>query len=152
MGSSDLVLRWEPLGGLSAEVVDQVHNAVLGGFEGAGFGRATAYAAAVVVEELCTNILEHSGAKWMELDLSSRQGNAHVVLKDDGCAFDAGAAILEQAQVFDLGSSVERRLGLHMVQQLASLLSSRRDDKGCNIIELEIRSDLDGLDPAPQEL
>ncbi len=147
------VVRIEPLGGLTSQKVDQVHVCVERVLLDAGVSKATCYAATTVVEELCTNIMEHSGAHWLEVNLYSQAGNTRIAIRDDGKPFDPCEAIRQQTQSFDLGQVVDRRLGLYMVRRLTKSFHCSRDAQGCNLVEFEVKRSLEdeaGADAASE--
>ena len=71
-----------------------------------------------LIEEAGTNILQHSGATWMEVVLEAMGGDFRLVLRDDGEEFDS----VEAAGYYDepvVGEAIERHLGLWMMGRLS---------------------------------
>lgn len=136
-------LRIDPLQGLNPAMVDQINAGVERTLAEAGLGRAARYTATTIVEELCTNILEHSGADWLEVIMASQADRARIGVRDNGKPFDPGAAIRHQAQSFDLGDAIDRRLGLYMMGRLTESFQCSRDAQGCNLIEFEVSRSLE---------
>lgn len=89
-----------------------------------------------VVDELCSNIMEHAHATWMELKVESDPAKFLVVLRDDGVAFDTGAEVTEAKEKEMTGESGERRLGLGLIGRLVDKISYSRD-KSVNQVVLE---------------
>lgn len=87
-----------------------------------------------MADELCCNIMEHSGASWMELTLDLKDSTpkaATLTLRDDGTAFDP----VDSASYFDepfLVQGVDRHLGLWMMSPLIPELEYRRIDERIN--------------------
>jgi anti-sigma regulatory factor (Ser/Thr protein kinase) len=131
-------LRLDLTGKLSPKLVLQVHDAVEKAMTGNGLSRDTCFAAMVVAEELCTNIMEYSNAKWLELNMDSSGDEARVRVRDDGEAFNPCEVIVNQARDFDLGQLQGRGMGLYLVRQLTRDFRCSRDSEGCNVFEFEI--------------
>ena len=124
-------------GGLSPALVDRLHAYVLGQGLDVPMSAGLRSIVAVVVEEICTNIMEHSNATWLELGLARREGRTWVLVRDDGEPFNTHEAILAREDL-SLQEVHERRLGLYMVKQLASTVRYGRDPQGHNRVEFEI--------------
>jgi anti-sigma regulatory factor (Ser/Thr protein kinase) len=137
MGSLKLSLE----GGLSPALVDRLHDYVLNRGLSVPMSASLRPIVALVVEEICTNIMEHSGATWLELSLARRGGQVWVQVSDDGEPFNTGEAILARGDLC-LQDVHERRLGLYMVKQLASVVRYGRDQLGHNRVEFEIDREL----------
>ena len=80
----------------------------------------TAYVLVTVIDELICNILEHSKASWVELEMHPGQGQVELLLRDDGEKFDPMVAIQQKNPDSALENETERNLGLYMVSQLAT--------------------------------
>jgi anti-sigma regulatory factor (Ser/Thr protein kinase) len=124
-------------GGLSPALVDRLHGYVQGSGLQVPMGPGLRPIVALVVEEVCTNIMEHSSATWLELSLGTRRGRVWVQVTDDGQPFNTEDAILTR-EGMRLQDVHERRLGLYMVKQLASVVRYGRDPQGFNRVEFEI--------------
>ena len=125
--------------GLSPALVDALHAGVLAMGREAGLTAGLAPVAALVVEEICTNIMEHSNATWLEVALGWQQGQAWVRVVDDGAPFDADQA-LRSLGAPDLQSGQDRRLGLHIIRQFSNRVRCGLDPEGHNLMEFEVRS------------
>jgi anti-sigma regulatory factor (Ser/Thr protein kinase) len=79
-----------------------------------------------VVDELSSNIMEHSHATWMELQVEMDGQKFSARLKDDGVPFDTGAEVgAAKAKAFD-GEGGERRLGLGLIGRLVDSIDYSR--------------------------
>jgi anti-sigma regulatory factor (Ser/Thr protein kinase) len=96
-----------------------------------------------VVDEISCNIMEHSGATWMEVDFSVSKDKAMVTLRDDGKAFDPIEASALPHEHY-LASGPERRLGLWMVFKMVDKAFYARKDGEVN--ELTIQKNLNVLE------
>lgn len=138
------ILRLEPAHGLRPQDVDAVTAYVAEAARSSGLDDATGYAAMTVAEELCANVLEHSNAVWLELELGAHEGRAFVSVRDNGFPFDPSEAIRALQQGFVLAERTERQLGLYIVQQLSHRVTYHRYH-GENRLEVEVEPD----GPAP---
>ena len=129
-------LRMALPGGLSAVLVDRLHAGVLAMGREAAVDPELLPITALVVEEICTNIMEHSNATWLKVKVGRRGGRIRVEVADDGKAFNPVDAIKAQADL-DLQQMKERRLGLYMVKHLSSSVAYTRDPEGQNRTEFE---------------
>ena len=127
--------------GMSADLVDRLHAGVRALAASQGVSQELRPQLELVVEELCTNVMEHSGAAWLELSLACEQGRVWVRINDNGRPFD----VLEgmQGSRFDLSKVEDRHLGLYMVEQLTRTIRRSRDAQGINRVEFEIHPDPD---------
>jgi len=138
----DQKLRLEFLKGLDPGAVDRIQAGVEGSLSDAGMSRTTRFMASTVVEELCTNIMEHSGADWLEVALTSHEGHVKLTIRDNGKPFDQAEAV-RSATPAELKDRVDRKLGLYMVQRLTERLHWSRGQDGFNLVEFEIGQDLE---------
>lgn len=143
MSATAETLRLDPLRGLDHQSVDSIHAAVERVFAAAGLARPTRFATATVVEELCTNIMEHSQADWLELTLTPHDRSARVRIRDNGRSFDPSRALREQPAELAGRADEERRLGLFLIRQLARRLRHSRGEDGVNLVEFEVAPGLD---------
>jgi signal transduction histidine kinase len=66
-----------------------------------------------VAQEALTNVMRHSKARAVAVDLSKRNGHLHLRVRDDGVGFDAAALRREAVQGASLGLlSMEERASL----------------------------------------
>src|SRR5690348_16430559 len=80
-----------------------------------GVNGTAAYVLVTVVDELVCNILEHSRASWVELELHPDDTHVRLVIRDDGQKFDSAAAILSKGDDTAVENEGDRSLGLFMV-------------------------------------
>ena len=125
--------------GLTPALVDILHAGVLAMGREAGLNPGVAPVAALVVEEICTNIMEHSNATWLEVALARRGGQAWIRVVDDGLPFNPCKAIRALGGP-DLHGGLDRRLGLHIIRQFSNAMRCGRDAAGHNRMEFELRS------------
>lgn len=131
-------LRIQPVDGLRIQSADKLSRFAAEAMAESGLDEATNHAAIAVAEELFANVLEHSHAEWMEVELVAQDGAARVILRDNGKAFDPTAAIRKMAHGFVLEDQGERNLGLYIVHQLTREIGYLRDAEGRNVVEVEI--------------
>jgi len=90
----------------------------------------------IILDEVCSNIVKHSGASGFEIDVSSRNGKITMVFIDDGVPFDP----LGHADP-GIDIPIEERpiggLGIMMVKKLASSVSYHRAH-GRNLFVVEL--------------
>ena len=96
-----------------------------------------------ITDEICSNIAEHSDARWLEWEMNIDQV-AHVaslVFRDDGCAFNPKAIMLstDRADPIDY-IEAGRHVGLALVGKLAQKIEYRRREGDIN--ELIIHKNL----------
>ena len=86
----------------------------------------------MAIEEMVVNIVNYSGAEWMELTVNGERLTVNgerlvVILRDNGGKFDP----TQQAEVDTDAVTAERQiggLGIALVRQIADELSYRRVD------------------------
>lgn len=105
----------------------------LGGVTG-----ATAYVLVTVIDELVCNILEHSHATYVELEMHPEPGQVLLLLRDDGQEFDPAEAIMRKTPASAVENESERNLGLYMVSQLASSCNYERLDGNVNQLSFKV--------------
>ena len=125
-------------GGLSPATLDQVQRRTALLMDEAHVPAAQRHTASVLVEEICTNILEHSQASWMELGIRCDGSAVTLAFADDGCPFDPQPAIEASGTPAALERPAHRNLGLYMVRSLAENVRYFRDELGVNVIELDL--------------
>jgi anti-sigma regulatory factor (Ser/Thr protein kinase) len=110
-------------------------------FSGAGGGNKIAYSLLTVLDELCCNMMEHSHASWIEIELRPDNEKVQVILRDDGVPFDP----TEQARTTDyeayLQTETNRQLGLYMVQELTELFHYQRLDDKVNEVTFVMKTE-----------
>ena len=78
--------------GLSQVLVDKLALEINRLSEENKVGAKHRYAVAALTEELCTNLMEHSDAAWMEVGLEVAGGHTLLTVRDNGSPFDPTAA------------------------------------------------------------
>lgn len=66
------------------------------------------------LQEAITNVVRHSGARRLEIELRVAEGNLHTEVRDDGCGFDT--------QTLDSAAQPHQRLGMLGMQERAELV------------------------------
>lgn len=133
--------RLAGLHGLDPESLDGFFARLEAGLREDGVPAGGSQAVLAVAEELCTNILEHSGASWLELEADAGAVGVRVALRDDGRAFNVAEALERLDGPGLLARTELRHLGLFMLQQLARELRYIRLDGTVNQLEFEIPFD-----------
>jgi anti-sigma regulatory factor (Ser/Thr protein kinase) len=95
--------------------------------EGLGAPPREVYASMSVLDEFASNLMEHSGATWVELRVWPWDGRVHVSLRDDGKKFDAAVAVHKDYSEY-LKGDTDRKLGLYMVGKLTEDLKYEREE------------------------
>jgi anti-sigma regulatory factor (Ser/Thr protein kinase) len=134
-------LRLDGLQGLDRHRIDGLFRDLAAALAEAGVPRGAAFAVNTVAEELCANIMEHSGATWLELGLTGGAQRVNVRLRDDGRPFDPAERLNHLSPQEALQGQEERHLGLYMVRHLAQGFRYRRDPDGCNQVDFEVPAD-----------
>ena len=107
--------------------------------EGLGAPRDDVYAAMSVLDEFASNLMEHSGAHWIELNASPQAGRIQISLRDDGRQFDPTQGIHKDYSEY-LRSDTDRKLGLFMVGKLTDDLNYEREEPdGINCLTFKLK-------------
>jgi anti-sigma regulatory factor (Ser/Thr protein kinase) len=131
----DLALRLE--GPLRAQTVYDLRaqfNAWMGELGAPG---DDTYAAVSVLDEFGSNLMEHSGATWIELKAYVQAGRVNVELRDDGSPFDPSANGRDYSVY--LQGDTDRNLGLFLVKKLTDDLVYARDEAGVNNLRFKLK-------------
>lgn len=131
-------LRLDVSKGLDPEILKQLLAAAAGLMEEAEVAPEQRHSLAVVIEELCTNVLEHSGAAWIELAVVTGGQAACLSLSDNGKPFDPVHVIQARDFSKELGSDEGRNLGLYMLTRLTQSLRYLREEHGVNRVTLQL--------------
>ena len=91
-----------------------------------------------VVEELGTNVMEHSGAAWMELAVVTADGKIFLSISDNGKAFDPVSNMQSRDFSGDLGNEEGRNLGFYMLKNLTQSMRYLREEGGVNRVMLQL--------------
>ena len=129
-------LRMDLSGKLDAAHVDRMRETCEGWLSKVEVGvRAGAMA---VLEELGTNIMEHSGASWMEVNMADFNAGVLVSVTDNGEPFDAAAKVQAKNSWDALENAGDRSLGLVMLKELTRKLRYTRELDGTNRLVMEV--------------
>lgn len=83
----------------------------------------------LLVEEVVTNIIEHSDSRVIEVGCSSEKvSGVSIVIKDDGSAFNPLEHPLKPIEEAE-------GLGIHLIKKLADSVEYRRENS-CNVLTL----------------
>jgi anti-sigma regulatory factor (Ser/Thr protein kinase) len=106
-----------------------------------GIGGSQSYALLNLMDELACNVLEHSQARWIELEIHPNASDVRIILRDDGPEFNPAAQVSkgELDEAVDKGTG--RNLGLYMVGQIARSWNYTRANGTVNELVLDV--DLD---------
>ena len=86
---------------------------------------------ALATVEVATNVMEHSGAHWIEVQLEKQAASVGLSIRDDGEAFDS----VEMASYFDAPVAhlgLDRHMGLYIIGRLDFEKTYRRLEPGVN--------------------
>ena len=123
--------------GLTPEQLDEIRETLEEWVVMAGVEESVQFSASTIIEEMATNIMEHSGASWLEVGVYWFDDGVLLVVADDGKKFDPAAAnksIHEQLAAFDI-----RHLGLAMIGQITKNFVHFRDEETkCNRAVIQI--------------
>ena len=124
--------------GLTPETVEDLRKTVEQWLSLAGVSPSLIGILVIVIEEICTNIMDHSEATWMDLGAAWFEDGIMVTITDNGAEFDP----TEKIQTSDLEASLdehaERHLGLPMIQKICETFAYVRDPRGVNRLVMEI--------------
>jgi len=124
--------------GFSPQTLDEVQREASRLMDDVKVPSTQRLAAAMVIEELCTNIMEHSRATWLEIGVTYSGQGLFLSFADDGLPFDPSPLLKQIPSSARLKSSVDRHLGLYMISSLSRGFEYFRDELGVNIMQLEI--------------
>ena len=120
------------------EEVTRLREKVAACLDLAGVGGTEAFELVTLCDELTCNVLEHSGAAWVELEIRPEGNEVIIMVRDNGHAFDPVKALttgLENATDHE----GDRHLGLFMVKKMAKSTTYKRRGE---INDFELRFEL----------
>jgi anti-sigma regulatory factor (Ser/Thr protein kinase) len=133
----DLSIRLH--GPLGREQVELLRLQLTQWLSGLGAPRRDVYSAMSVLDEFASNLMEYSGASWVELQAWPKGGRVHVSLRDDGKRFDPTAAMRKDYSEY-LKSDTDRKLGLYMVSKLTDNMRYEREEPaGVNCLSFRLK-------------
>lgn len=121
--------------GMGAQDVLKVRQAVQGEAAAKGLGPQQGFLLLFVVDELCSNVMEHSRASRAGLKVEAGPSGFRLELTDNGVPFDL-AAQAKAAAGTDLKGRDDRRLGLNLIGRLVDELKYDRTPEGLNRVEM----------------
>jgi anti-sigma regulatory factor (Ser/Thr protein kinase) len=134
--------------GFNADYVDRLHERVKGYLAKCKIAGPNAYVMETVIDELVCNILEHSHAQWVEVEMHPEGDHLKMLIRDNGDEFDPLPAISAKGPESLDEVHGERSLGLYMVGQLAKSWQYKRVASAVNeldfIIELNKEAAIGG--------
>lgn len=131
-------LRFALSGGLEPDKLADLREAVADLMRESEVPMEQRHALAVVFEELCTNVMEHSGAQWIELGVVTGGGVACLSLSDNGSPFDPSPILRTHDFSARLEEVQDRHLGLFMLQKLTEGFHYLREEDGVNRVTLQL--------------
>jgi serine/threonine-protein kinase RsbW len=97
------------------------------------------YAAMSVLDEIASNLMEHSGAQWIELKALVVAGRIQLALRDNGTHFDSAEAARKDYSGY-LATDTDRRLGLFLIGRLTDDLRYEREEpEGVNCLSFFLK-------------
>jgi anti-sigma regulatory factor (Ser/Thr protein kinase) len=129
--------------GFSPMTLDQIRLKTAGLMEDLGVPQGQRHPVLVVVEELCTNILEHGMANWMEVGICRNGSNVSLAIADNGLHFDPSLQATTAPSSARLEAALNRKLGLYLIGSLTHGFRYTRDDIGVNLVELDLNSEFE---------
>jgi anti-sigma regulatory factor (Ser/Thr protein kinase) len=127
--------------GFNSEYVDRLHDRVKHYLIQCGISKTSSYVLETVVDELVCNILEHSHASWVEVEMHPNGEHVKLLLRDNGEEFDPLPAINAKGPESLEEIQGERSLGLYMVGKLAASWHYKRVDKSVNELDFIVPLD-----------
>ena len=124
--------------GLNQGTLDELRLAAKMLMEEANVDHGQRAAVAAVVEELGTNVMEHSGAFWLELGIVAADHVTCLSLSDNGPEFDPVKIIQSRDFSADIATDEGRSLGLFMLKQLTESMRYLREEGGINRVILQL--------------
>lgn len=118
--------------GFSGEHMDRLHDELRGHLSRAGIDGPSAYVLQTVADEMVCNILEHSSALWIELEIHPVGEKVALMIRDNGEPFDPLPAMRANTPQQQALRSDPRNLGLYMAGQLGKEWVYRRLQGGVN--------------------
>jgi anti-sigma regulatory factor (Ser/Thr protein kinase) len=121
------------------EAVDRLREKVGECLERGGIVGTTSFLLLNLMDELICNILEHSKANWVELEMHPEPKEVKLILRDDGPKFDPGDTLREKEKELDEAVHGEgRHMGLYMVGQIVSSWNYERTKADMNELHLAV--------------
>jgi hypothetical protein len=96
----------------------------------------TAFLLLNMADELICNIMEHSEANWVELEMHPEDGQVRLIFRDNGAAFDPGVNMRDPRLREAVAKEDGRSVGLYMVSRAAKTWDYRRLGDAVNELEL----------------
>ena len=133
-------IKLELAGELDMDQVVKLRSDVEGWLSEGGMAVPVKAAAVAVVEELVTNIMEHSSAAWLEISMAPFKDGVLLSVQDNGEIFDPKDLIANRDYAKSLEEGTDRSLGLFMVKELAKKFKYYREaDINRVVMEIPLR-------------
>ena len=120
------------------ENVDRLREKVGECLERGGIVGSTAFLLLNMMDELICNILEHSKASWIELEMHPESKQVKLVFRDNGPLFDPCDTIRGKGRDNAPDPDNDRSLGLYMVGQIAKDYDYQRVNGDVNQLNLTV--------------
>jgi anti-sigma regulatory factor (Ser/Thr protein kinase) len=131
-------VRFALPGGLDEALMVELAEATRGLVHEAGVPEGTRHGIHTVVTEICSNVLEHSNAQWIELALIRVGESTFLSISDNGDPFDSAEIIEKHDFNLDTLGEGGRHLGLFMIRNLTKSIRYLREEDGVNRIMLQM--------------
>jgi anti-sigma regulatory factor (Ser/Thr protein kinase) len=131
-------VRFALPGGLDEALMVELGEATRGLVHEAEVPEGARHGIHIVVTEICSNILEHSNAQWIELALIRVGDATFLSVSDNGNPFDPAAVIENHDyKLEDLGED-GRHLGLFMIRNMTKSIRYLREGDEVNRVMLQM--------------
>jgi anti-sigma regulatory factor (Ser/Thr protein kinase) len=131
-------VRFALPGGLDEALMEELAEATRGLVQEAGVPQDRRHGIHTVVTEICSNVLEHSNAQWIELALISVGDSTFLSVSDNGDPFDSAAVIEKHDFNLENLGKDGRHLGLFMIRSLTQSIRYLREEDGVNRIMMQM--------------
>ena len=131
-------LRFEIHDGLSQKTVEEMRTNLTAWFQLAEMRRELIGVLVILIEEICTNIMDHSTATWIDLGLGWFNDGTMVTINDNGQEFDPTKKMKDKDFTDSLDEHTDRHLGLIMVREMCEKFVYFRLPDGINQIVMEV--------------
>jgi anti-sigma regulatory factor (Ser/Thr protein kinase) len=112
--------------GIGALDLRQIRDAVQGECLSKGLGPKDSFIVLFVTDEIVCNVMEHSKATWMEMELELSPEGFSASFKDDGVTFDAKSEV-DALKGKAVDGENERHLGLNLIGRLVDKVDYKRE-------------------------
>jgi anti-sigma regulatory factor (Ser/Thr protein kinase) len=131
-------LRFDLHGGLDEHKIREVRDSLKSWFTLAEMDKGLSGILVILIEEIFTNIMDHSNATWIELGLAWFNDGTVITINDNGQEFDPTAKLHDKDFSHSLDEHADRHLGLIMVRKMCQRFVYFRTPDGINQIVMEV--------------